>query len=227
MNASRARACALSGLLLAGTALAAGPQPGDIRVTDPAEILELGFDPLHDEVWRAPPVEQVTDDQAAKTEAPETPSALDDPWWASVSGTDFHFRGQGAQFHAGPDMSVSCKPGSPVRTADAAIQFPGDRKLTHFQAWTVDNSTSAGVDVTLWEVCQSELSANPDYRTVVSLGAVTTGTASAPGAGYASQAIPGERWVRSSICTYFVRATFSACANSDVRVQKARVLWGR
>ncbi len=217
----------LSGLAL-GTVALADPLPGDVRVTDPAEIRALGFDPLTDEVWRAPAFDH-RDLLAARLArdgaSPQAPNPLVDPIWTSVAGPDFHFRGQGALTTFDSSTSVSCKPGSPVRVADAAIEFPSDHRITWIDVWAVDESTTAGVEVSLWEICQRTNNPDPAFRTVVGFAGPVTSAADAPGPVWLNAHVGPGRWVNSTRCSYEVRATFNTCVGSGMRLQKVRVLW--
>ncbi|MCK9538858.1 hypothetical protein [Dokdonella sp.] len=227
MKLRLAVATTLFGLGLAGTA-PADPLPGDTRIMDPAEITALGFNPVTDEVWRAPTFdhdELLAARIARDGASPQTLDPLVDPIWTSVAGPDFQFRGQNALTTFNSSYSVSCQPGSPVRTADAAIEFPNDHRITWMDVWAIDDSATAGVETTLWEICQRVNDPDSSLRTVVQLGVVDTGVANAPGPLWGNTHVGPNRWVHSTRCSYMVRATFSACEGSSVRLQKVRVLW--
>ncbi len=229
MKLGIAMSTALLGLL-ASSAVIAEPQPGDIRITDPDELIEMGFDPIHDEVWRAANTgaNPTPDARLAKREpnSSNAPNAILNYRRADVQGTDFHFRGQSATFVHNDNFSLYCTIGSPVRHADASIELLNGSSLDYIAVWTVDNSTTAGVETALYEVCERNIS--PPSRTVVQIANFGTGINEAPGAGFELvdlDAGPEYRWVKSAQCAYMVRATFSACANSKVRLQKVRVEW--
>lgn len=209
----------------------ADPQPGDVMITDPAELIRLGFDPATEDVWRAAEFddsqlihEEVERQQAESQAYPAAPDPTVDPIWASVQSTDFHFRGAGAVYRQSSAFELYCPSTSPIRHADAAIQFPNDHRLTWLEVWAVDNSTAAGLEVALYEVCQNR--SNPSRRTVTALASVNTGTTLKPGSMYRSKRVAPNRWVNAATCAYMVRATWSSCtAGADLRLQKVRVLW--
>lgn len=219
-------------LVIAGACCAsstwADPQPGDIRVTDPAQIAALGFDPVHDEVWLAPAFDSSTllaERLARAKAAPQVVDPTVDPVWTSVAAPDFHFRGQDGDYVLDYRMSIFCNAGSPQSIADAAIEFPSDHRITWMDFWGVDSSSTAGVEVALYEICQRVDDPDVSLRTVVKLGSIDTGASPAPGPLWANTHVGPNRWVRSVACGYMVRATFSSCVGSDVRLQKVRVLW--
>lgn len=219
-------------LALAGGMAHADPQPGDVRIMDPAEVIRLGFDPATDEVWRAAEfddrdlLQQRLDRQAEQDGGlePAAPNPLVDPIWTSVQSNDFHFRGATTEYRNSPQMELYCDAASPVRSADAAIQFPNDHRVTWMDVWVHDSSSSAGLEVSLWEVCQNFEDAS--RRTAVQLAVVDTGVAPTPGNVFLNKHSGPNRWVRNATCSHMVRATWSSCSGGDkVKLQKVRVLW--
>ncbi len=219
-------------LAFACSAAHADPQPGDVRIMDPAELIRLGFDPATDEVWRAPEFDdrellQRRFDRAAELQAdaePMAPNPLVDPIWTAVQSNDFRFRGATAVYANSTAMELYCDPSSSVRHADAAIRFPNDHRVTWMDVWAVDGSSSAGLEVALYEVCQNFSDAAT--RTATQLAVVDTGAAATPGPQFLNKHSGPNRWVRNATCSYMVRATWSSCAGgADVRLQKVRVLW--
>ena len=227
MQTQLALTAALLGMCLAGTALA-GPQPGDLRVTDPAQIRALGFDPATDEVFLAAPV----DDRAllvarlARGDAsPQAPNPDVDPIWTSVVGTDFRFNRETVPYTFVSNMSLTCSATGEGYSAYANIEFPNDHRITWMDVWAVDNSTTSGVRVSLWEICQRVDNPDPSLRTVTRISPIIdTGTADAPDAVWLNAHVGPDRWVHAPTCSYLLRADLD-CANSAVRLQKVRVLW--
>ena len=227
MQTQLALTAALLGMCLAGTALA-GPQPGDLRVTDPAQIRALGFDPATDEVFLAAPV----DDRAllaarlARGDAsPQAPNPDVDPIWTSVVGTDFRFNRETVPYTFVSNMSLTCDATGSSFGAYANIEFPNDHRITWMDVWAVDNSTTSGVRVSLWEICQRVDNPDPSLRTVTRISPIIdTGTADAPDAVWLNAHVGPDRWVHAPTCSYLLRADLD-CANSAVRLQKVRVLW--
>lgn len=227
MQTQLALTAALLGMCLAGTALA-GPQPGDLRVTDPAQIRALGFDPATDEVFLAAPV----DDRAllaarlARGDAsPQAPNPDVDPIWTSVVGTDFRFNRETVPYTFTSNMSLTCDATGSSYGGYANIEFPNDHRITWMDVWAVDNSTTSGVRVSLWEICQRVNDPDPSLRTVTRISPIIdTGTADAPGAVWLNAHVGPDRWVHTPTCSYLLRADLD-CANSAVRLQKVRVLW--
>lgn len=227
MQTSFAVAATLLGMCLAGTALA-DPQPGDIRVTDPAEIRALGFDPATDAVFLAPPL----DDRAllaarlARADAdPQAPNPDVDPIWTSVIGTDFRFNRTAVPYTFTSDMSLTCSAVGSSYGAYANIEFPSDHRITWVDLWAADNSTTAGLRVSLWEICQRVDDPDVSLRTVTRISPIIdTGTAAAPGAVWRNAHVGPDRWAHAATCSYLVRADLD-CANTAVRLQKVRVLW--
>lgn len=231
MNIRISISSVLAAMFACGVAVA-DPLPTDVRIMDPAELMRLGFDPATDEVWRAAEFDdrQMLQERLARAELPQSgqsPSALDplvDEIWTSVQSNDFHFRGASTVFTNSNKLELSCSPGSPVRIADAAIQFPNDHRVTWMDVWAVDSSTTAGLEVALYEVCQNVVDAS--LRSVVQLAVVDTGLATSPGAVFMNKHSGPNRWVRNATCSHMVRATWSSCAaGASVRLQKVRVLW--
>ncbi len=221
----------LLGMYVCAVAVA-DPQPGDIRISDPAELVRLGFNPATDEVWRAAEIDdrQMLQDRLARTERqqssldPAAPNPLVDEIWASVQATDFHFRGAAAGYALLNTFELMCKASSSIRVADAAIQFPNDHRVTWMDVWALDSSTEAGLEVALYEVCQNY--ADASRRTVTQLAVVNTGVIPNPGGVFLNKHSGPNRWVRNATCSHMVRATWSSCsADSQVRLQKVRVLW--
>lgn len=223
--------CLITLLALAGGTVHADPQPGDTRITDPAEVTRLGFDPATDEVWRAADfddrdlLQQRLDREALGGDVePAAPNPLVDVIWNSVQSNDFHFRGANAEYRNSPSMELYCVASSPVRTADAAIQLPNDHRATWMDVWAHDSSNIAGLEVSLWEVCQNY--ADASRRTAVQLAVVDTGVAATPGNVFLNKYSGPNRWVRNATCSHMVRASWSSCGGGDkVLLRKVRVLW--
>lgn len=227
MQTQLALTAALLGICLAGTALA-GPQPGDLRVTDPAQIRALGFDPATDEVFLAAPFDDralLTARLARGDASPQAPNPDVDPIWTSVVGTDFRFNNSAVPYTFDVNTSLSCSATGASYSAYANIEFPSDHRITWMDVWAVDDSTTGGVRVSLWEICQRVNDPDPSLRTVTQIGPlIDTGTADAPGAVWRNAHVGPNRWVHAATCSYVVRADVD-CANSAVRLQKVRVLW--
>jgi hypothetical protein len=193
------------------------------RVTDPAELLAMGFSPSARNVYISNELGQVlegsTEDESFQIEI--TPTTGTD--FSGISAKQFFGRidttGTQWRYTGGPNCCVDLSRVGTETFADAQFQIPTGATLNFFRFWAFDRN-AANLAFFVFRVCQPSFAAGaPTITTIVS-----TATSGVPG--NTTGLVFLNQLVNNQSCVYLARVRFDA-ASTTLALQKVRLQFTR
>ncbi len=206
----------------AAPVLAGIPASERVPVTDPTELVAMGFSPDATGVfvW-APRAER-----PARIAEPESYGLGMD--YATVSAFDFFGGDNGFLRGIFNSHAVYCESGGDYSWAHAALDLPDGAAIQSIRFWGYDGSTANGMQAELYETCLPDDTAGPPVNTNV----FTTGTLASGDPGDFTYLWPVDPplTVDMKSCYYNLKIRMSSnnlCQGEVLRIQKATIAFTR
>ncbi len=203
--------------LLFGTHALAGTDR--VPITDPAELVAMGFPADATNVWRLVGAGSFVGGSAR----PDAVTA-----WTynshSMTGDDFTTVSSQGAYNTGGNSFLVCPAGANDRISSAAVELPTDRSLAYLDIWGKDATSTEAISVYLFETCQPADAAGLPSNTV--LAQVDSPDAGGDGYFFSYATIP-THYTDTQRCSYSINVALGSgtCVGADLTLHKVRVMW--